>query len=131
MQATNTRVNRSSLFRVGIVIGLLALGAYGVQNFYGVTATTTTQPVAQVQPAEEGTMISRGDAYLYTSNDKDYEGCTYADDVGLAFCQKFVIEIAERRDSGRYAAKAPAGWCNATDCNQVDRDGRLVKVDMP
>lgn len=115
-QATNTRVNLSSLFRVGIVIGLLALGAYGVQNFYSEPATIETQPVAQVQQAEESAMISRGDAYLYTSNDKDYEGCTYADAVGLAFCKRFVQVIEQRHRSGYYEANAPAGWCNATDC---------------
>lgn len=56
MQSQIQRVNTSGLFRVGVVVFLLALVALGVQQFFGAeaTATTASQPAdvsAQAQAA--------------------------------------------------------------------------------
>jgi hypothetical protein len=137
MQATNTpRVNRFSLFRIGVILTVMSIAACGVQSYYGTPETTPTtvtesQPVAQTQPAENVT-ISRGDAYLYRSNERVYSvngiECTYADEVGLRFCERMVKRTLARASDGYYAAHAPAGWCNATECPPMLAGTRPVEV---
>jgi hypothetical protein len=137
MQATESRYKPSSLFKIGVIIGVLAIGAYVYKSYYSATDATETvtvsepQPVAQAQPTENVT-ISRGDAYLYRSNEQVYRvgglECTYADEVGLQFCERMVKRTLARVSDGYYAAQAPAGWCNATDCPPMLAGTRPVEV---
>jgi hypothetical protein len=137
MQATNARINPGSFLRIGLIIGVLAIAVSGYKLYYGTPETNTAtddEPVAQsqAQPETENTTISRGDAYLYTSNDQVYRvgglECTYADEVGLQFCERMVKRTIARASDGYYAAHAPAGWCNATDCPPMLAGTRPVEV---
>lgn len=122
MQATNTRINLSSLFRVGVVIGLLALLAYGAQAFYGASsdipvslsiATTdvTTAPsglpvAASVEPSlRSGMPIGDGadadqESY-YSASEKIYSDghaeCVYGlFGVSLADCKRNTADFRRR-----------------------------------
>jgi hypothetical protein len=140
MQATTSRISIVSLFRIGVVIGILALLAYGAQTFHGAPSIPASIVASEPGQLSIGQTVAfpsiAGDVSLtVTSVDGNQATLTDGDGDSIVFSLAQIVSgvlpfedveenvrrhrafLKEQAAANGYSSPgAPAGWCNATDC---------------
>lgn len=111
MQTQVQRFNPRSFIGIGAVAAGLGIVAHFAPSMWAseplaVAPQVVAQPVAAAQPtAPTQSYDAQTVAWMAAPEqilERDGLQCAYVDEVGLAFCERMIAKVIERRDGGHY-----------------------------